>query len=673
MAIGNSDDIGTTRDLINDGITPKVVDPGRAIPDEAIADFANSISVDFKDPVDTDSVDNSTTASPNVLHNYANWTYNISLYILTVEQYNSLTSSGNVSDDMKQNLLMRSGGAGGNSALQKDYYIDNLKFTSVVGPNSRSAQSGSNFNITFTITEPYGVAFLAELASLAESLGVVDQLDISYLLEIKFLGYDDDGKVASIPVAPKYIPIKIADMQFDVNSSSTVYNVTAVPYSHFVLQDKGLAYFTESFKPKGNTFEEIMSSMFVYLNSSETKRAEEQGRTPDTFEFIIHNDELAAAKVGFKMSTGGGGNNAVDTTDAAKSKPGFEQGDTGEAVTISANSLVKNTIEYIAHTTDFSAKYNTTGFPDSQGDNRPVMVIKVIPVVKEISSGYNAAAKRYPKKITYRIETHGIYGIERPHAADAPAETRGYVKDYKWIFTGENKDVLDVNLQYNYQYFNFYNNFQVAKGKVRGTVADSGDIQFDYNQDTRMKNMFAPAILPASSARAQAPGSNINRGASYQAAMDIMDNMLNNPGADMLQLDLQIIGDPDWIPQDKSILPVGTSESTSGHYDSHGSIAVDKTSVFVQLAFRTPRDYNESGTMNIDVNQTFVEGLYRVLTIESDFSGGRFTQHLTGVRVEKQVTETPSVTPTNNQERPTPQPQSMLAFNGTPASSSLRG
>ena len=124
-----------------------------------------------------------------------------------------------------------------------------------------------------------------------------------------------------------------------------------------------------------------------------------------------------------------------------------------------------------------------------------------------------------------------------------------------------------------------------------------------------------------------------------------MDNVLNNPGADMIAVDLTIIGDPDWIPQDRSVLPQGTSSSGDARI-VNGSLALDNHDTFVMLRFRTPRDYNpEKGLMQIDTEQTFVQGLYRVITVESSFTGGKFEQRLKMIRVQNQVSNDAANTP----------------------------
>jgi hypothetical protein len=631
-----------------------IVDPGRAnsIPSSAAETDAPAIP----SVVNAEEVDVSSLSQPrqgagnglyeinpadleirqNVLHNYVNWTYNIGLYMLEPRSFMSIVENGGVTNSGTElkNLLFRSGGAGRKGILgeRKDYYIDNFRFTSVVGQNSQGARSSNNFDIAFDIYEPYGVAFLAELVQLAYSKGIEDHFEVPYLIEIKFNGYDSAGNpIPNIPGSgPKYIPIKIIDIKFNITSAATVYHVTAVPYAHIPLQDQHDAFIRDSISLSGENFEELIARLSEHLNQAEINKAAQENREPDTYEFIIQDEELRNSRVGFTHATEGG---VVDVA-----RQGMN-GETDETVQINANSTIKSTIQAIAGATDFGARFNTTGQPESEqgNENRPYRLIKVIPVITDLGN-YNTSTMRYRKNIVYRIETQRMYGFITPGMPGAGAQQRGWQKEYNWIFTGKNQDIVDFQAEYNIQYFQIRNSFVDQKSRVTGTLSNSSQPLQNRNL-TRTEaggNTYNPASRTASQPITDQVY-NSYRGPGHQQASDNMDNVLNNPGADMITVDLQIIGDPDWIPQDRSILPQGTSTSGNARI-INGSLAVDTHDNFVMLKFKTPRDYSpEKGLMQIDTEQTFIQGLYRVITLESTFTAGKFEQKLKMVRVQNQV------------------------------------
>lgn len=575
----------------------------------------------------------------NVLHNYANWSYNIGFYMLTPDQHTSIVSNGGVKNPEKEltNLLIRTGGVGSKGVLgdKRDYYIENFRFTSIMGQNSQSSKSSNNFDISFEIVEPYGVAFLAELIQLALLQGIEDHFDIPYLLEIRFRGYDSNGNpAANIPGSgPKYIPIKIVGITFRITSSGTIYTVTAVPFAHSPLQNQHDAFIQENISIEGQTFNELIESLFGYLNNNERSIAREQSRFEDRYQFIVHDEDLKNSRVGFEHITDG---NVISVERQSMGAPGSAL---REYIQISAGSTLKSAIQAIAGATDFGARFNTVGQPESEAGNedRPLRLLKVIPAVTRLRE-YNTSTKRYARDIVYRIETQRMYGFVLPDMPGAKPTQRGWEKEYNWIFTGKNQDILDFEAEYNIQYYNIRNVFTEAKGRISGTPSAPGSTLIDDGLTrTEATDVFSPAIIPRSSPMS-ASVQNSYRGAAHQLASDHMDNVLNNPGADMVVVDLSIIGDPDWIPQDRSVLPLGNTSSGDTRIVGEGSLATDVHDVFVMLKFKTPRDYDpEKGLMKIDTDHTFVQGLYRVIKVDNNFFDGKFEQKLYLIRVQDQV------------------------------------
>lgn len=575
----------------------------------------------------------------NVLHNYVNWTYNIGLYMLTREQHAETVRRGSITESELTTLLIRSGGVGSKGVLgdKRDYYIENFRFTSIMGQNS-SSRSSNNFDISFDIVEPYGVAFLAELVQLAllQKPPVEDHFDIPYLLEIKFRGYDSEGNpIPSIPGSgPKYIPIKIVGITFRITSSGTIYTVTAVPFAHSPLQNQNDAIIQENIGIEGRTFNELMESLFAHLNNTERSIAQQQSRREDRYSFVVHDPDLRDSAVGFEHITDG---SVISVERQSMGAPG---GALREYIQISAGSTLKSAIQAISGATDFGARFNTVGQPESEAgnENRPLRLLKIIPVVTQLRE-YNTSTKRYARDIVYRIETQRMYGFVLPDMPGASPTQRGWEKEYNWIFTGKNQDILDFEAQYNIQYYNIRTVFTEAHGRVAGTPGSPGGLLPDDGV-TRVNadKIFSPAIVPSTSPQT-ASVQNSFRGAAHQLASDHMDNVLNNPGADMVVVDLTIIGDPDWIPQDRSILPKGASSSGDARLVGNGgSLATDVHDVFVMLKFKTPRDYNpEKGLMQIETDHTFVQGLYRAIKVENMFFDGKFEQKLHLVRVQDQI------------------------------------
>ena len=111
-------------------------------------------------------------------------------------------------------------------------------------------------------------------------------------------------------------------------------------------------------------------------------------------------------------------------------------------------------------------------------------------------------------------------------------------------------------------------------------------------------------------------------------------------GVDMVNLDMQIVGDPAWIPtsdaywQDK----VRKGEQYAQAFMPDGTINYNLSPPFVQVNLKTPIDYDDtSGLQNPNqaINSSF-SGVYRITQVDSTFSGGAFQQRLTGLRAPMQ-------------------------------------
>lgn len=112
-----------------------------------------------------------------------------------------------------------------------------------------------------------------------------------------------------------------------------------------------------------------------------------------------------------------------------------------------------------------------------------------------------------------------------------------------------------------------------------------------------------------------------------------MNKLLDNDG-DLITLDINIVGDPDWLSQDYALCgpTVGTSPTLQD-----GSINFTKQQLF-DFMFASPgSDYNDSsGLFGVDSNYAEFSGRYQVISVVSSFVNGSFTQKLEASRLRNQ-------------------------------------
>jgi hypothetical protein len=179
----------------------------------------------------------------NLLDDYASYTYNIALYMLTPKTYVNLMSAPKSFSQIPKFLVCRSGGVDGDpdraSEFNTDFYIDNLKLVNSAASPSKFKANTNAVEVTFDITEPRGVTLIDRLREQAKQSLEEEQnyIQTPYCLEISFKGYDDNGKPSNKLIVPKYIPIRIIEIRFSVDASGATYKCAGIPYHQDVFNN----------------------------------------------------------------------------------------------------------------------------------------------------------------------------------------------------------------------------------------------------------------------------------------------------------------------------------------------------------------------------------------------------------------------------------------------------
>lgn len=176
---------------------------------------------------------------PNPLFDYADYTYNLSFHVIPPEKYNRLVTEPGyqyVNDD--ETVLIASAGRRDAKTFQRhpkfkeDFYFETLKFTTVVGMNSRSRHSNA-IEINFTLVEPYGFTLINRLLAVADQLKTKSWMQIPFMLQIDFVGNSDSGEVMHpIPNQTKYLPVKLIGCKSKVTNKGAEYQLQCVPFNH---------------------------------------------------------------------------------------------------------------------------------------------------------------------------------------------------------------------------------------------------------------------------------------------------------------------------------------------------------------------------------------------------------------------------------------------------------
>ena len=643
----------------------------------------------------------------NELNEYASVSYNIALYMMNSRSYVDITTSPNNPEDAliypNSQLLMRSGGTGldntnENNNFSNDFFIDDLEISNIaVGPNKFRHNTNAT-DIRFTITEPRGVTLLERLQRLAGTVLVTTKekyIHAPYLLEIKFKGYDETGKPVPTPSKPKYIPIRITNMTFEVTASGTQYRVEAVPFSNQALQSI-ISTIPHNIELKAKTVGDIFSSEVTKVVDEATKiddanqgidgpavspslvkrtkvknlaeiltdsQKTRTGTPPlsgnaktiiqkngkpyqvqppaeryDTYNFLIA-DEIANAKLNLgdlydvlntPVPTDGEKKNKK-TTDRSQFETyvqGLTKGvkfdkDTG-IFKINAGTDISKLINLVIMHSNYMDK-NIEDNPDQyakSGD--PINWFRIRPVIKSATSsggGYDSKEGRYKYDIMFAVEKNVIHYHDFPWAKKSKPLGEGYHKKYDYIFSGQNTQVLDFQLKFNTAFL------QVMTAGTGSPFANkSANAPF-----TPVQKEIVDTV--------EGNTTNVEDNITRKRAKDLFSSVMSD-GVDMVNLDMQIVGDPAWIPtsdaywQDK----VRKGEQYAQAFMPDGTINYNLSPPFIQVNLKTPTDYDETTGLQDPskaTNSSF-SGVYRITQVDSTFSGGSFQQRLTGLRAPMQ-------------------------------------
>ena len=257
-------------------------------------------------------------AQPNVLDQYASYTYALSWYLLSPTQYNTavLTEAFNTTG---WQLLMQSGGApitGRNQYFPEDFYMDDLEIDSNI-PLGGTGLPYSAMSLRWKVMEPNGITLIQKLADAVHTLyknstpastssvsewddnttmlpghqrsgsqvnanqtnQVARFLAAQHCMVIRFYGYDANGNLVAPAtgqytttgqlggpnqaVITKYYPFIIENITYRVNKSQIEYTISALPVPHFynTSTDRGTIPF--GFALTGQTVGQLLSGATV--------------------------------------------------------------------------------------------------------------------------------------------------------------------------------------------------------------------------------------------------------------------------------------------------------------------------------------------------------------------------------------------------------------------------
>lgn len=664
----------------------------------------------------------------NPLGNFASYTYQLTLYMVTPESYNAFIESGrkniNVASAANKTgtfIIAQSGGINNTTStrapgFELDYYIDDLKITSNV--NGKSSGTASNTtSLSFQIYEPYGFSFITNLKKAQDELQKISTIEgfskiknasrHIYVIGIRFQGYDQSGKVVttkdtfaqslnsteeSSGVFEQFYEVSLTSVKFKVDGKMTVYSIVAATLA------PGTAFGVK--KGRIDNDITIVANTVGEALVGSTYSVGKEGVIGLIDELNKKQQELAATK-------------GVDGKPGCKipNKYSLEFiGSGGDKDTIPKSSVLlpsdidklKSTMKSVKTSKDSNAGAAEKALPD--------LTLKTIKIPRGTS--IMQAISNIVKQSTYLTDALSVVYTssleeDKNSQKDNPTSTPiswynlgAVVKNLGWdeIISDFAYDIKYIIQPYKTPattspYAKLGSKYPGPHKKYEYWYTGQNSEIISY-EHTLNNAYFNSAVTPSGSEASQQgnqnvptvggkpvnadPSGGIDKGS--QAAGSYLTN-LTDPGA-YAKAKISILGDPDFLMRDS---PDSINDVYNQYYGSNGfTINPNGGEVFIEIKFNEGQDYNNTkGLMDINTSilfwdypapiQALLKGYlsYMVISVVSNFSKGKFTQELSCTINPFPLTSVPASSSTTSAAQTEREAASELAREGNRTSSAL--
>jgi hypothetical protein len=603
----------------------------------------------------------------NPLNDWASYTYNWTLWWLDPADFNAL-ASGDMTNAISMPLGVSSYVVAGDSGLYADrrlpsqlqfgltYNIQEVQFTTLVAPSSEYL--GSNLiEGKMTIVEPYGCTFMDTLVAASyvpDTKSFNNWNDQPYLLELNFVGYDDTGMpmpqaLSSNALYRKRFPIKFLTMQVSMNTQGATYVISFTASGQESYNNK-YGYLPDDATAVGNNVQSYLDSLAEKVNAFyNNPKNVINGAVSDTYVFRV-DDKI---------------NTAVTIQGQVSLQEAAGTGKTPDPLKLDATLTKGTPMLNVIHSLLMASQYIQNQLNAQSGNsNVPLNSYRVLTQVKY--KNYDNVSAKYGREITYNIVPYVSWKGNHPESPNLYADpSLSICKAYKYLYTGQNTDVIDFKMDFNNTWFT-----SVQTSVYNSSASTPSSVSGAEDGANPKENLITPSIVAFLAANSgsgtiinpttqvfRAIGNNPNLNAllntaknpQAQVAADVFHSMWTSSAGDMVAVKLTINGDPTLIKQDDWLyVPAAGSDYFTQGQDryqftvNYGSIPMDIGEVPVSLTVNslwdTDTERNNAGlgwaNSGIGANApvTSFSGLFYIQIVENTFRNGQFTQDLSLIR-----------------------------------------
>ncbi len=585
-------------------------------------------------------------------------------------------------------LIAQSGGINNNESQRApgfdlDYYIDNFKLKQAV--NGQATQSSTNtYSVSFDIIEPYGFSFNTKLKNASDQLqsyyketgysgnGAVENPSRQFfIIGVKFLGYDESGNLirgdqdfegdeldpnaSGNSLFQTYYDISITGIKFSIEGGATRYALSGVALS------PGKAFGTkrgriDSTKTiSGQTFDQALQGgdpnadppipgkgLFTQINAIEAQKVQNgEAEFPNIYQVKYVGDGVDAIKDARLIlptdtdkskwcGPDGGALNTDNATDAeaATAVPN----DAHRKIIFNGDTTFIEIFDEILKGSGYmydalKAIYKSQVTPDLETGEQPqedpgsdtkVAWYKVTPVIQKAK--WDSIVVDWAYQTLFIIERYET-PIVTTSVTNPSTDYYGPHKRYEYWWTGENREILEYSQKLDNLFYN--------------EVLGNANLNNEDNDQKGRGSGGAAQTPVATNKKTSMP--TLNAVGGGRSSQNEYVTSLYSPDS-YATAKIKILGDPDFLVQEHRSAIDSLYQRFYG--DDGFRVTANGGQVFIEIDFKEAIDYNgKTGVMDLNESILFfryptaledtIKGVsYKIITIDSTFSEGKFIQEL---------------------------------------------
>lgn len=562
-----------------------------------------------------------------------------------------------------------------------DMFIENIEIESFMAA-SEEGNTSKPTKISFDIIEPFSInGFIEALHVSAIAAGYTSYNNTPFLLKLEFVGYPDNIDLPDpeiIPNSTRYFPVVFTKMSVEVTERGTRYRCQALPVNDRAFGEPNRL--KKPIKMEGSTVKEILTDLMNKLTKQAARispDADPANIETDNFEStdeyaikfpsriegegfqdtpeneiasanltIINKDSILAKMVQPEQSTKANAyKNKKDQEPVKKleDRIPYKPGET--VIQFSEASMVDSIISAIIRDSIYGRnliaqikdKVDDYGMVDYFAVNMQVENLdKISGITKEPYKKYTYVVTPYKVHIS-RIQPFG--SLPYPEKKIKKLSRR----EYNYLYTGQNVDVLNFKLEFNYLFFEAVppsmGNKDVPAGKGTSSRSGASSVQVQgtpVNEQTEHEVPLPPTRATAVDVQSTGGNALQPRNDPYTNMARAMHEAIINSKSALLKGEIEILGDPFYLVTG-GMGNYNPKLKNQGETEN-GEAAYQYSEVLVTINFRNPIDINpDTGMMQFDENRIPFSGVYRVLKVKHSFKEGVFKQRLEVMRFNGQI------------------------------------